>query len=46
MNKHNILSISLIMAQEFNGVAYIEGQRGAQPTHHDRIPLLKLRLKS
>lgn len=45
MIKHNILFISLDTHKEFNEVAYIEDQRGAQPIHHGRIPSSKVAIK-
>ncbi|RJE77127.1 IS110 family transposase [Pseudoalteromonas sp. MSK9-3] len=45
MSKHNILFIGLDTHKEFNEVAYIEEQRGAQPIHHGRIPSSKVAIK-
>ena len=45
MIKHNILFIGLDTHKEFNEVAYIEDQRGAQPIHHGRIPSSKVAIK-
>jgi transposase len=45
MNKHNILFIGLDTHKEFNEVAYIEDQRGAQPIHLGRIPSTKQSIK-
>ncbi|KAF7764937.1 hypothetical protein PCIT_b1043 [Pseudoalteromonas citrea] len=45
MTKHNILFIGLDTHKEFNEVAYIEDQRGAQPIHHGRIPSSKVAIK-
>ena len=45
MNKHNILFIGLDTHKEFNDVAYIEDQRGAQPIHLGRIPSAKQSIK-
>ena len=45
MTKHNILFIGLDTHKEFNEVAYIEDQRGAQPIHHGRIPSSKAAIK-
>ena len=45
MTKHNILFIGLDTHKEFNEVAYIEEQRGAQPIHHGRIPSSKVAIK-
>ena len=45
MNKHNILFIGLDTHKEFNDVAYIEDQRGAQPIHLGRIPSTKQSIK-
>ena len=45
MAKHNILFIGLDTHKEFNEVAYIEDQRGAQPIHLGRIPSAKQSIK-
>ena len=45
MNKHNILFIGLDTHKEFNDVAYIEDQRGAQPIHLGCIPSAKQSIK-
>ena len=45
MTKHNILFIGLDTHKEFNDVAYIEDQRGAQPIHLGRIPSAKQSIK-
>lgn len=42
MNKHSILFIGLDTHKEFNEVAYIEEQRGAQPVHLGRFPSSKV----
>ena len=45
MTKHNILFIGLDTHKEFIEVAYIEDQRGAQPTHFGRISSAKVTIK-